>query len=256
MAKSAQKKTVGENREVELARTLFSKEGQSGKNLFERTVERLGSAIKHGIVAPGDRLPPERELATMMGISRTTVRSAIQILVEGGFLVSRRGRGGGTFVADEPPSWPTAENGASEVRSEREIQLVMEKRRVIECGVAELAAESRTDDDLRELRALVGEMAELIDDFQAFRARDTRFHLKIAQITDNPDLVRLSGDIQDSLGKLLAYLPPSREALIRSNQQHAEIVAAIAKADGTQARRTMREHVGATRHFMQGLLPV
>lgn len=238
----------------QLARTLLSKSGGSGRNLFERTVERLGSAIKHGAVQPGDRLPSERELAEMMGISRSTVRSAIQILVDGGFLVSKRGRGGGTFVADAPPSWSSRAD-ENEPFDERSVQVFLEKRRVIECGLAEIAAEKRSEDDLTALRAMVGEMAELTDDFEAFRARDAQFHLKVAQISDNPELVRLSGEVQDMLASLLSYLPPSSEALLHSNQQHAELVSAVAKQDTVAARRTMNEHIGATKHFMKGLLP-
>jgi GntR family transcriptional repressor for pyruvate dehydrogenase complex len=70
---------------------------------FEGTVERLGTAIKLGLLAPGDQLPPERELAARLSISRSTLRMALQALVEGGYLVAIRGRSGGTFVADEPP---------------------------------------------------------------------------------------------------------------------------------------------------------
>src|SRR5215210_3125290 len=70
---------------------------------FEGTVERLGTAIRLGLLAPGMRLPPERELADELGISRSTLRQAITTLVQSGHLVSLRGRSGGTFVAAEPP---------------------------------------------------------------------------------------------------------------------------------------------------------
>src|SRR5215210_8878242 len=70
---------------------------------FEQTVERLGTAIRLGLLAPGARLPPERELADELGISRSTLRQALTTLVQSGHLVSRRGRSGGTFVAEEPP---------------------------------------------------------------------------------------------------------------------------------------------------------
>src|SRR5881398_2242082 len=70
---------------------------------FEETVERLGTAIRLGILGPGLRLPPERELAEQLGISRSTLRQAITTLVQSGHLQSVRGRGGGTFVVAEPP---------------------------------------------------------------------------------------------------------------------------------------------------------
>src|SRR5215211_8866999 len=70
---------------------------------FEQTVERLGNAIKLGLLAPGTRLPPERELAGQLGISRSTLRNALTTLVQSGHLVSVRGRTGGAFVAERPP---------------------------------------------------------------------------------------------------------------------------------------------------------
>src|SRR6185295_5520587 len=70
---------------------------------FEETVERLGTAIRLGLLAPGSRLPPERELAKQLRISRSTLRQALTTLVQSGHLISLRGRSGGTFVAAEPP---------------------------------------------------------------------------------------------------------------------------------------------------------
>src|ERR1700744_3504154 len=70
---------------------------------FEETVERLGTAIRLGLLTPGSRLPPERDLAKQLRISRSTLRQALTTLVQSGHLVSLRGRSGGTFVAAEPP---------------------------------------------------------------------------------------------------------------------------------------------------------
>src|SRR5271165_482366 len=74
---------------------------------FEETVERLGTAIKLGLLPPGTRLPPERELCAMLGIARSTLRQALVALAQSGHLHATRGRGGGTFVADpQPPGRP------------------------------------------------------------------------------------------------------------------------------------------------------
>ena len=67
---------------------------------FEETVERLGTAIRLGLLPPASRLPPERDLADQLRISRSTLRQALTTLVQSGHLVSVRGRAGGTFVAD------------------------------------------------------------------------------------------------------------------------------------------------------------
>src|ERR671910_1752956 len=70
---------------------------------FEETVERLGTAIRLGLLPPGTRLPSERELAEELRISRSTLRQALTTLVQSGHLVALRGRSGGTFVAEKPP---------------------------------------------------------------------------------------------------------------------------------------------------------
>ena len=70
---------------------------------YEETLERLGTAIKLGLLEPGARLPAERELCRQLGISRSTLRQALTTLVQSGHLISLRGRSGGTFVSEEPP---------------------------------------------------------------------------------------------------------------------------------------------------------
>ena len=73
---------------------------------FEETLERLGTAIKLGLLEPGARLPPERDLCAQLGISRSTLRQALTALVQSGHLRAVRGRRGGTFVAERPPPAP------------------------------------------------------------------------------------------------------------------------------------------------------
>ena len=75
-------------------------------NAFEQLVERLGRAIKLGLLAPGERLPPERRLAEQLELSRSTVREALRLLYDAGYLEARRGRRGGVFVAQQLPTGP------------------------------------------------------------------------------------------------------------------------------------------------------
>src|SRR5205085_3257788 len=104
---------------------------------FEETVERLGSAIRSGILPAGSRLPSERALADQLGISRSTLRQALTTLVQSGHLIALRGRGGGTFVTERPP--------LSEVDGKQPLGAdawaVLDFRVAIETGVTLLAAE-------------------------------------------------------------------------------------------------------------------
>jgi GntR family transcriptional regulator, transcriptional repressor for pyruvate dehydrogenase complex len=106
---------------------------------FEETVERLGTAIKLGLLPPGTRLPPERDLCAKLGIARSTLRQALVALGQSGHLHATRGRGGGTFVADpQPPSLPPS---ADVLAGWREI---CDQRMTVEVGIAVLAAERAT----------------------------------------------------------------------------------------------------------------
>src|SRR3954447_6344266 len=103
---------------------------------FEETVDRLGTAIRLGILAPGSRLPSERELADQLAISRSTLRQAITALVESGHLTSGRGRSGGPLgVPARPPA------GASPGPLPDGWRQVLDRPFGIETGVAVLAPE-------------------------------------------------------------------------------------------------------------------
>ncbi len=115
-------------------------------NTFEQTVERLASAIRLGVVETGQRLPPERELADQLHVSRVTLREAIKALQQAGYVTVSRGRTGGTVVVYDPRQRKQGDAkriakslGASEVLD------ALAYRSVVEPGAAELAA-SRTLD--------------------------------------------------------------------------------------------------------------
>ena len=125
---------------------------------FEETVERLGTAIRLGLLAPGSKLPPERELAGELRISRSTLREALTTLTQSGHLIAQRGRSGGTFVAEAPP--------LAELESEPLGQgtwSVLEHRVAIETGATILACERAEAPDLERLDELVEKMAEAGD---------------------------------------------------------------------------------------------
>ncbi|MFD1883893.1 FadR/GntR family transcriptional regulator [Paracoccus pacificus] len=222
-------------------------------NVFEATVERIGKSIKLGLLKPGQQLPPERELAELMGVSRVTVRSAIQVLTAGGFLMARRGRNGGTFVVEKPPVWKGGGAGAGS--GPVAVSGFLDRRFVLETGICELAAIRATDTQVGSLRERVGRLGELIGDLTAFRREDAQFHIAIAEATGNQDLVRHAAELQAELSDLIGQLPPSEDALIHSNLQHAKVVACIACHDGAGARQAMAEHLAGTGHFLSGLLP-
>jgi GntR family transcriptional regulator, transcriptional repressor for pyruvate dehydrogenase complex len=217
---------------------------------FEETMERIGTAIKLGLLEPGARLPPERELCARLGISRSTLRQALTALVQSGYLHAARGRGGGTFVVDEPP--PLDPPSPALLATWRE---ACDTRMAIELGVATLACERATEEQLELLDQLVADIELRLEDFPAYRQGDVRFHIALAEATQSPRMVALATGAQGAMTDLIAHIAHPPEVLSRANAQHARMVDAVRARDAGHATRVMSEHVRGTAHVLAGLLP-
>jgi GntR family transcriptional regulator, transcriptional repressor for pyruvate dehydrogenase complex len=216
---------------------------------FEETVERLGTAIRLGLLAPGTRLPPERDLAEELRISRSTLRQALTTLTQSGHLISVRGRAGGTFVCDAPP---LAEPGGEVLGDDA--WAVLDMRVAIEAGAAVLAAERAHDEHLDRLDELVERMAAAAD-FEDYRRADIRFHIGIAEAARSPRLVSAMTEVQGQMSELIALIAHPDQVLTRSNAQHRRIVVLLRRGDTGRAVRLVRDHIEGTEHILAGLLP-
>jgi GntR family transcriptional repressor for pyruvate dehydrogenase complex len=222
----------------------------ASQTAFEETMDRIGTAIKLGVLAPGDRLPAERDLCQKLEISRSTLRQALTALVQSGHLVAARGRGGGTFVAERPP--PLQAPSAEMLSTWRD---ACDVRLAVELGVAALAADRAETERLEPLFALVAEMDDMIEDFGEYRRADVRFHIGLAEATGSRRLIALATEAQGSMTDLIAHIAHPAEVLANANAQHARLLAAIRAHDGTRATTVMAEHVRGTEHVLAGLLP-
>jgi DNA-binding FadR family transcriptional regulator len=219
---------------------------------FEETVERLGTAIRLGLLVPGSRLPPERDLAGELRISRSTLRQALTTLVQSGHLVSVRGRSGGTFVAEQPPLAEAAGEGEDVLSGEA--WAVLEYRVAIETGSTILAAERAEKEALAQLDELVEKMAAATD-FEDYRRADIRFHIGIAEAARSPRLVTAMTEVQGGMSALIALIAHPEEVLTQSNEQHRRLVRLLGKGDSAAATKLMRRHIEGTEHILAGLLP-
>ena len=217
---------------------------------FEETLDRLGNAIRLGLLEPGTQLPAERELCEQLGIARSTLRQALTALVQSGHLVAVRGRGGGTFVAECPP---VSEQPTPEVLAGW--RDACDSRMAVELGVAVLAAERATPEAIPPLEELVTAMDGLMDHFAAYRQADVRFHMGLAEATGNPQLVAAMTEAQAAMTDLIHYIAHPREVLAWSNAQHARLVTCLERHDASTAMRVMVEHLRGTEHVLAGLLP-
>lgn len=227
-------------------------------NAFEQTVERLLQMIKLGIVPPGERLPPERELALRLGVSRVKLREALRELGRAGHVEVHRGRAGGTFVLSPGGSPvgsqtdPTAANRLP-APTALEVEDVLTCRWVLEVGSAERAAAAPLTATARS--ALTGHLdaacaATEVD----YRRLDSRLHLALAELTGSPSLLRAVADARMQANVLLDRIPLLAPNLSHSNAQHRVIVAAVLRGDPTAARALMIEHLAGTAALLRGFL--
>ena len=218
---------------------------------LEETVERLGTAIRLGLLGPGARLPPERDLAEQLGIARSTLRQALTSLTESGHLVAMRGRGGGTFVSKAPP---LAESTRIELAGGHWRE-VLDYRIAVEVGSAVLAAERRRPEDLARLREHVVAMRGVGGDFSEYRRADVFFHLGIAEAARSARLLAAMTEVQGQMSELIAHIAHPLPVLARSNDQHAQLVRLLDRRDGVGAAGLVREHLKGTEQVLAGLMP-
>jgi GntR family transcriptional regulator, transcriptional repressor for pyruvate dehydrogenase complex len=217
---------------------------------LEETVERLGTAIRLGLLPPGTRLPAERELCTMLGIARSTLRQALLALAQSGHLYATRGRGGGTFVADPPP--PAGPPPPEVLSRWRE---VCDQRMAIEVGIVVLAAERATPEALEALAELATALDGLLEDFTSYRQLDVRFHVALAETTGSPGLVASMTEMQGAMSGLISLIAHPPEVLRSSNEQHRQLLRHLRRGNGSGAAQAMAEHVRATEQVLAGLFP-
>ena len=221
-------------------------------NAYEETVGRLLQAIRLGVVPPGERLPPGRDLAAKLGVSRVTLREALGTLQSTGYLEARRGRYGGTFVRDPLPVSTAAPRTAGQP-AVAELDDVLLFRQVLEAGAAESAAARPLTRAERD--HLTGRLAECsaaaVGDY---RRLDSRLHLAVAELSGSPSLTAALTDVRTRLNELLERMPLMPPNLEHSNSQHAAVVRAILAGDPAGARREMTEHLAGTQALLRGFL--
>ena len=210
----------------------------SRETLADRLFDQLRQQILSGRLAPGDRLPSEREIGEAFGVGRTTVREAVGGLVSAGF-VERNGR---ALVVRDPNSVGSLALGFATVASRESVQQVYEVRKLVEVHAIRLAAEHRTPDDLRNLRRALQLMDT--DDVQAYHAADPEFHAAIAKASGNEVLYQLFQSARDVFFKLPTFWRVfgshrQRPRIGSGHRGHAALLEAIEAGDADLAGERM-----------------
>lgn len=220
----------------------------------EYVAEQIRRHIALRLIAPGESLPSERELAAMFGVGRPTIQHAMRLLEADRLLVARRGRGGGTFVsAPADDARAMDELMARVLRGRDELEEVLGYRRAIEPRVAYEAARSRRPADLAAMWGAITNMSGAVSEPDYMRY-DTEFHLAVARATNNRFMAAAIEDIRLRLGDVMSLLPESETWHSHLTGEHETIVAAIEARDLGAAQAAMENHVAASEQGVRAMI--
>lgn len=217
----------------------------SPKKISAQIAEQIRSSILSGEFTPGDKLPPERELAEMFGVSRPSVREALNMLAASGLVMSYQG--GGTVVMSLVET--SAGNSLSElIRSQQERALdVIEVRKGMESWTAYYAAQRALPEDLRRMEEIVNGMERNLSSMSPSEDLDANFHIVIARATHNVVWLHLMQNIFDAMKEFqqsvwrAVYLTGEDHKLLY--RHHYSIFEAIRSRNPEAARTAMAEHL-------------
>jgi len=206
-------------------------------------IVQLQELIHRGDLRPGDRLPPERDLAKLLGVSRPTVRDGIGSLIAVGVLRSRRGTG--TFVVNTEGSPTLDSNPLRLLASLRGFTVAetFEARKSLEMAIAGLAAERATGEQLAQLSEEIAEMFASLDNPAQYLVHDMRFHQMIAAASGNRILTSLMNMLASLLLDVRSKTVSRARDLKESAEMHRNIYSAIRRRDVVAASAAMSDHL-------------
>ncbi|GAB2758088.1 GntR family transcriptional regulator [Nocardioides salsibiostraticola] len=217
-------------------------------NVFEETMEHLLRAIRLGEFGPGAKLPAERVLAEQLGISRATLREVLGELQSAGYVSVRRGRYGGTYIAD----WVSSPAARQPLPERSVVEDVLTLRAVVEPAAARLAAERASRADCGRLTSALAALNDV--DPAQYRPLDAQLHLRVVELSGSPSLAVVVADVRARVNELLECIPLLPTNLEHSHVQHDLVVTAICDGDGPAAQAAMAQHLEGTAWLLRGFL--
>lgn len=212
----------------------------------EEVVTRLREMIHRGELSSGDRLPPERDLAKLLGVSRPTLRAGIRSLATVGILQSRQGAG--TFVAEAEES-PTLDSSPLRMLSALHgftSDEMFEARLALEMSIAGMAAERATSEQMTLMAEEVAGMFASLDEPEQYLVHDMQFHQTIAAASNNRILTALMNMVATILFDSRSKTVKRAKDLKESAEQHRNIYRAMREHDPVAARKAMHDHLVET----------
>jgi GntR family transcriptional repressor for pyruvate dehydrogenase complex len=213
--------------------------------LYEQITEQIQSRIMAGQLRPGDRLPPERELAGLFGVSRTAVREAVKALHEKGLLEVQPGKG--TFISNITDSTSEVMRDSLDlivnVGLENGLVDLVQVRALLEPGIAAVAAEMASTEDIQAMQKAVETMDTALDDADVYVEADLDFHRALAKATQNSLITILLDPIVDLLREQRKRVFLVEGGPERGQYHHKRILEAVATRNPVAAREAMSVHL-------------
>ena len=224
------------------------------RTLALELVESLGDRIRDGRLALGDKLPTEAAIMAEFSVSRTVVREAISKLQASGLVETRHGIGTFVLGLGQAPGFKITPDQFSTLR---DVIAVLELRIGVETEAAALAAQRRTEANLKAMREALDAVAAAVDAGRDAVAADFQFHLEIARATQNSHFAELMGTLgsmiipRARLAAMDSANDERRQYLRRVNGEHESIYDAIVGQDPDGARAAMRTHLANSRERLR-----
>jgi len=209
--------------------------------MAEQVVMQVREMIRQGSLKPGDRLPPERELAKRLGISRASLRHGLQSLATIGVLTSRHGSG--TFIAEGPPALDSEPLQMLAHLHRFTPDEMFEARKLLEVGIAGLAAQNAQPEHLATMAEEISEMYATLDDPQQYLVHDIRFHRAVGAASGNPILAALMNMVSTAMYERRRATVERATDLKESVEFHRRIYRFIRAGKADEARAAMSEHL-------------
>jgi GntR family transcriptional repressor for pyruvate dehydrogenase complex len=207
----------------------------------QQVVNHIRAKIENGTLKPGDKIPPEREFARALKISRASLRTGIGYLAAVGVMKVRHGVG--TFVSDGPAEFGKSSLGLLGALHGFKSWQMFEARNLLETNLAALAAERGQEEHLTQLAEEVTEMYATVDDPAQYLIHDVRFHRTIAQASGNPILAALMETVTTALYDARRRTAERAKDRKSSLEAHREIYRAIRAGSAAEARSAMERHL-------------
>jgi GntR family transcriptional repressor for pyruvate dehydrogenase complex len=204
-------------------------------------VNHIRTLIENGTLQPGDKIPPEREFAQTLGVSRASLRTGIGYLAAMGVMKVRHGVG--TFVADGPPEFGKASLSLMGALHGFQSWQMFEARLILESNLAALAAERGKEEHHAALAEEVAEIFACVDSPSDYLIHDVLFHRIISQASGNPILAAIMETITSSMYEKRRKTVERSIDLRESAEMHRKIYRAVRSRKPLEARKLMEQHL-------------